>query len=228
MANTQPSPSDATAIVLGATGLVGKALVQQLANAAHVQRVIAITRRPVAYADARIHNRVVDFDNLAAHSDAFHGRWLFSALGTTRKQAGTIAAQRVVDVDYQLQAAKLAAGNGVYHYLLVSSTGANPRSRSAYTKMKGELEQAVQQLGFPRVSIFRPGVLEGTRDASRPGESALAGLLRVAANLPGLSAVRPIPGSDVAKRMVQVSVRSGRGTEVFGPAQVFPSQDQAL
>src|SRR5690606_30813412 len=111
-----------TAIVLGATGLVGRTLVQQLTLAPHVDRLVSVTRRPVEYESPQVVNRVVDFDHVDDFASVFDGHWLFSALGTTRKQAGSIDAQRIVDVDYQFNAAQLAAMNGVQHYLLVSSS----------------------------------------------------------------------------------------------------------
>ncbi len=79
---------------------------------------------------------------------------MFSCLGTTHKQAGSIEAQRKVDLDYQYEAAQLAAGQGVRHYLLVSSFRADADSDNAYLKMKGELEKRVQNLPFERISIF--------------------------------------------------------------------------
>ena len=102
------------------------------------------------------------------------GDVLFSCLGTTKKQAGSIAAQRIVDFDYQLQIAQIAVENGVPHYLLVSSSGANAKSRAAYMKMKGELEEQVKALPFQRISIFQPSLLLGDRPESRFGEQLAA------------------------------------------------------
>ena len=108
-----------TAIVLGATGLVGRNLVEQLSKHAQISQVIAVTRRPVEYQSAKVVNQVVDFEKLHEYESIFKADFLFSCLGTTVKQAGSIAAQRVVDMDYQLQVAKMAAKNKVGHYLLL-------------------------------------------------------------------------------------------------------------
>ena len=93
-----------TAIVIGATGLVGQSLVDQLAAAEHIEKVVTLTRRPVRHASEKVHNQVVRFDHLEDHV-TFAGDLLFSCLGTTRKQAGSIAAQRIIDVEYQYMAA---------------------------------------------------------------------------------------------------------------------------
>lgn len=135
-----------TAIVIGVTGLVGSALVDHLADADHSDKVIMFTRRPVKHSSIKVFNQVVDFDSLEDFASLLSSDYLFSCLGTTRKQAGSIKAQRKIDLDYQFNAARLAADNGVHHYLLVSSSGADEKSSNPYLQMKGELEQRVQSL----------------------------------------------------------------------------------
>lgn len=214
-----------TAIVVGATGLVGRALVEQLVDASHVDRVVTITRRPVGHASPKITNRVVDFERLEEHADAFRGEWLFSALGTTRKEAGSVDAQRRVDLDYQLAAARLAAANGARHYLLVSSSFADATSGNAYLRMKGELEQQVLTLPFERISIFQPSVLIGKRDRSRAGEEVGGFVMRALRIVPGLRRYRPIRGEQVAARMVQASREPGPAVEWFRLDDIFPRGD---
>ena len=211
-----------TAIVIGATGLVGQALTHQLVQADHVDRIITLTRRPAPHASAKVENQVVDFDHLEDHAPLFQGELLFSCLGTTRKQAGSIAAQRRVDLDYQYAAAQLAAANGVSHYLLVSSSMANADHRNPYLQMKGELERRVAQLPFQRISIFQPSVLLGSRPEVRPGEKLAGWILPALCTLPGLRRYRPIRGSQVAAKMIQASQNPGTGLERFVLDQVFP------
>ncbi len=213
---------DQTAIVIGATGLVGSALVDQLFKADHIARIITLTRRPAPRNGERVENHVVDFNRLADHADLFKGDFLFSCLGTTRKQAGAIQAQRRVDLDLQFTAAQLAAAQGTGHYLLVSSSGANARSKSPYLKMKGELEDKVMDLGFKRISIFQPSLLLGNRPETRLGETMGAWVLPLVCRLPGLKRYRPIRGDQVAARMVQVSETPGPPVERFVLDQVFP------
>ena len=218
-----------TAIVLGATGLVGRSLVQQLALGPHVDRVVSVTRRPVKYESPEVVNRVVDFEHLDDFASIFDGHWLFSALGTTRKQAGSIDAQRIVDVDYQFKAAQLAAMNGVQHYLLVSSSGANASSRNDYLRMKGELEERVIALSFARVSIFRPSLLQGHRDQTRLGEKVGGVVLRALQFVPGVRRYRPIRGDQVAARMMEVSgTTMTERVEVFELGEVFPRDTKQI
>ena len=210
------------AIVVGATGLVGRTLVDQLAAADHVDGIVTLTRRPVDHPWPNVVNHVVDFERLDDFASAFQGHWLFSCLGTTRRQAGSVSAQRRVDVDYQLAAARLAAGNGVRHYLLVSSSFADANAGNAYRRMKGELEQRVLALPFARVSIFQPSLLLGEREHSRIGEEIGGPFLRLLTVVPGLRRLRPIRGDQVAAKMVQVSRAPGPPVERFSLDDVFP------
>lgn len=210
-----------TAVVIGATGLVGRALVDQLAHAGHIEKVITLTRRPAGHASATVFNHVVDFDHLEDYGSLFSADFLFSCLGTTRKQAGSIAAQRKVDLDYQFKAAQLAAENGVPHYLLVSSNSASDKSKNPYLKMKGELEQRIQALPFKRVSIFQPSLLMGQRDDFRLGEKLASWLLPGLCLIPGLRRFRPITGEQVAAKMTRVSRQPGDALEWFRLDEIF-------
>jgi uncharacterized protein YbjT (DUF2867 family) len=212
---------DKTAIVLGATGLVGRTLVDQLASAKHIETVITLTRRSAAHPSPKVFNHVVDFNQLEKYVSLFQGDFLFSCLGTTLRQAGSIEAQRQVDVDYQFQAARIAASNGVTHYLLVSSSGANASSNNAYLKMKGELEQQVQSLPFSRISIFQPSLLLGQRTESRFGETIGSLLLPILCLIPGLRRFRPIKAEQVAAKLVHVSDKKGQGIEWFKLDELF-------
>lgn len=210
-----------TAIVIGATGLVGRALVNKLASADHIDNIITLTRRPVNHASSKVENHVVNFNQLADNASLFKGDFLFSCLGTTRSQAGSIAAQREVDLEYQFKAAQLAAQNGVPHYLLISSNGANDKSNNPYLKMKGELEQRILLLPFKRISLFQPSLLMGQRKEFRLGEKLGGLILPVLSFIPGLRRYRPIRGEQVAAKMVQVSQQEGSPLEYFRLDEIF-------
>lgn len=217
-----PSLMGLTAIVLGATGVVGARVVDHLAASPQYHAVHTVTRRPAPHASPKVHNHVVDFERLAEHRGLFRADYLFSCLGTTRKQAGSIAAQRRVDFDYQLVAAQCAAANGVAHYLLVSAMYADAASRNAYSQMKGALEDAVVALPFPRVSIFQPSFIVGHRPDSRPAERAGIAVMQTLSWLPGIRRYRPIRGDDIARRMVGVSLTPGQSREWFRLDDIFP------
>lgn len=219
---------DKTAIVVGATGLVGRALVDQLAEADHIGKVITLTRRSAKHSSAKVMNQVVEFDHLEDYASSFSGDFLFSCLGTTIKQAGSIAAQREVDLDYQFKAAQLAAGNGVHHYLLVSSNAANDKSRNAYLKIKGELEERVKVLPFKRISIFQPSLLLGQRPEFRLGEKLGSLALPLLCIIPWLRRYRPIAGEQVAAKMVQVSRQPGQALEWYRLDEIFIKCERGL
>ena len=210
-----------TAIVIGATGLVGRSLVDQLIHADHIEKIITLTRRPVTNDSAKVINHVVDFEQLENSAPLFKADILFSCLGTTKKQAGSIEAQRVVDLDYQVKAAQLAANNGVSHYLVISSNGANKNSSNPYLKMKGELEEKVRSLPIKRISIFQPSLLLGQRPEFRFAEKLGSYILPVLCRLPGLRRYRPIKGEQVAAKMVQVSQQPGKDREWFRLDEIF-------
>lgn len=211
------------AVVLGATGLVGRALVDCLASSDKVDSIITLTRRECLHTSPKVINHVVDFEQLESHSALFQGDALFSCLGTTIKQAGSIKAQRRVDLDYQYKAAKLAADEGVSHYLLVSSSGANSSSSSAYFKMKGELEDRALNLPFKQISIFQPSLLLGDRVESRLGEDLASLFLPAFCRLPGLTKYRPIRGEEVAQKMLESFLAPVDGVTKLSLDQVFPS-----
>lgn len=211
-----------TVIVVGATGLIGKELVRFLADEPSIARVVTLTRRPITYAGSKVTNHVVDFDNLQDSAKLFKGDVLFSCLGTTAKQAGSIRAQRIVDLDYQLDAARLAAEQGVSHYVLVSSSGANAKSFSPYLKMKGQLEDDVIKLGFEHTSIIQPSLLLGERADARMGEQLASKIMPALCKLSGLGRYQPISGRDVALRMIEVVNSPQPGVERLSLDEVFP------
>lgn len=213
--------SSKIAIVVGGTGLIGKALVDKLANADHISKIITLTRGPAEHFSPKVHNQVIQFNHMEDYAPLFKGDLLFSCLGTTRKQAGSIVAQRMVDLEYQYTAAKLALNNGVCHYLLVSSSGANSHSNNAYLQMKGELEDRVQELSFDHISIFQPSLLLGKREDFRIGEKLGSWVLPVLCALPGLRRFRPIQGEKVAEKMIQVSQNPGPSLERFSLDKIF-------
>jgi uncharacterized protein YbjT (DUF2867 family) len=220
-----------TALVIGATGLIGRHLVDELIASNHFTHVITLTRRPLLIDSAKFENHLVDFERLedsAAHfsSEAFSSdvgstSVLFSCLGTTKKQVGSIEAQRRVDLDYQYDAAKIAREQGISEYFLVSSSGASAQSPSAYLKMKGQLEDKVIALGFPRSVIFRPSLLLGKRTEPRFGEDIAAKVMPLLKYVPLLRTYRPITGQQVAIKMAAVAEREGQGNESYNLDQIF-------
>jgi len=151
----------------------------------------------------------------------------FSSLGTTVKQAGSQEAQKKVDYDYQLAFARAAAKNGVPTYVLVSAASANAASRMFYSRIKGELDREVQQLGFERVRILRPSLLGGERKDSRAGEKIGSALLG-AVNAIGLGRkYREIGADVVARAMINAALDEERGARIFTLDEVFSEAARA-
>lgn len=190
------------ALVLGATGLVGEELTQQLIKDESFGKIVIISRRPLKLNHPKIQVLIVDFDNLSEHALDFQGDVLFSSLGTTIKNARTKEAQYKVDYTYQYNVAKICAENGVHHYVLVSAIGASSKSKVFYSKMKGELEEAVNLLNFESISILQPSVLEGKRKEFRLGEKIGIVVMKLIGFLPYLNKYRVAPVQKVAQCMI--------------------------
>jgi uncharacterized protein YbjT (DUF2867 family) len=210
-----------TAIVLGATGLVGRALVDQLIADARFDRIVVLLRRDVQYTSSKVQANVVNFDDPKTWRELVKGDVLFSTLGTTMKQAGSKEAQYKVDFTYQYEAARTAAENGVETYVLISSAGASAKSFIFYSKMKGELEEAISKLPFKRISIIRPGLLSGNRTEHRAGEKLMIKVLNVLHHLPGLGGQKPIDVSIVARAMINAYFQQRSAALVYELSEVF-------
>ncbi len=210
-----------TAIVIGATGVVGREVVKELSAQDEVSEIITLTRREYDFESPKVINYVVNFEELDNYADLIQGEYLFSCLGTTKSQAGSIEAQKVVDVDYQYQIAKIAQKNGTHHYHLVSSPGADESSKNAYLQMKGDLEQKVKTLDFASRTFYRPSLLVGERPDFRLGEKVGIVAASVLTYVPGLKKYRAIEGKDVAKKMVFEAMKAKRGTKTFELDDLF-------
>ncbi len=185
-----------TALVIGATGLVGKQLVNQLLSNERYTAIKLFVRRPTQIEDPKIKEYLIDIT----------GDILFSCLGTTLKQAGSKKAQYRIDYTYQYEFARIASENAVPDYMLISSPSANPKSMLFYTRIKGELEEAVKKLGFSKICIIQPSVLSGNRPEKRPGEEIGGKIINALGRIfPFARKYRSISGETVAKAMVALA-----------------------
>ena len=156
-------------LLVGATGLVGQAVMQQALADPRVSGLVAPARKPLP-AQPRLHNPVVDFDQLPPDAEWWNADAVICTLGTTIRVAGSQAAFRRVDYDYPLAVARLALLHGANTFVLTSASGANPDSRIFYSRTKGELERDLASLGYASLSFVRPGLLGGERTQRRPAE----------------------------------------------------------
>lgn len=188
-----------TALIIGGTGLVGKELTSLLLEDNRYDRVVLLLRSPLE----RVHEKLVQVEynfNEPDHS-LVKGDELFCCLGTTIKAAGSKAAFFKVDHDYIIQTATTAFQNGIKKMAMVSSLGANKRSRFFYNKTKGETEESARQVGFQNLYIFRPSLLLGERPVKRAGEMFATFLVKnISFLVPGK--YKAIHGRQVAKAMI--------------------------
>lgn len=189
------------ALLIGATGATGSDLLQLLLGDSKVERVAIFVRRDPQITHPKLEVHLIDFDKKEQWRHLVKGDILFSCLGTTLKDAGSKEAQWKVDHDYQYRFAEAARENGVGTLLLVSSMNASLKSPFFYARMKGELEEAVRKLGFPRLMIFRPPSLirKGSDRAMERVGVKLIGFL----NRQGLlKSMGPMPTERLAQAML--------------------------
>jgi len=206
-----------TALVAGASGLVGGHLLRLLLEDRDYERVTSLGRRELPLTHKKLAQRVVDFDRLAEVADVPRVHDVFCCLGTTIRKAGSQEAFRKVDYGYPLELARVAVRHRASQFLLVTALGANPGSRIFYNRVKGEVEEAVKRLQFDGIHIFRPSLLVGKRAESRPAERLTVALVPLVAwaFVGPLRAYRPIRADRVARAMVRVAKEAGRGVHVY-------------
>jgi uncharacterized protein YbjT (DUF2867 family) len=193
-----------TALLAGATGLVGEHVLQLLLEDARYDKVTAVVRRPLA-SHAKLRCVVADFDHLADHAAELQADDVFCCLGTTMKTAGSKEAFRKVDYDYVVNLAVLARRRGATKFALVSAVGASLKSPAFYPLVKAEAERDVAKLEYEAVHIFHPSFLLGERKEHRPGEKYGIALFRVVEPLllGPTRRYRSIQAADVARAMLE-------------------------
>lgn len=200
-------------LIAGATGLVGGLVLERALSDPRVATVVAPTRRPIANHD-KLENVVVDFDALPADTRWWTVDGVVSALGTTRAMTPDAATYRAIDHDYPLAIATHARAHGATSLALVSSLGADPCSRFAYMRLKGEVERDVAALGYSSLTIAQPSVLAGRREGVRFGERAFEAMLGVVAPMIP-SKWRISPADAVAAALLEAVIAERPGTRIL-------------
>jgi len=206
--------------VIGASGLVGHELLVQLLDHSEFEKVRIFVRRTTGIVHPKLEEQIIDFDNKESWNPLVKGDVLFSTLGTTIKTAKTKENQYRVDFTYQYEFAKAASENGVTAYLLVSSMGANPKSSVFYSRMKGELEDAVAKLSFQKLVIIRPSILDGDRQEKRAGEKVGLILSRFVTKFI-LKFYKPTPVDLLASKLIRLSLQKVPGIITVGGLEIF-------
>ncbi len=208
-----------TALIAGASGLVGGHVLARLLTSPDYARVIAVTRKRLAVEHPKLTQIVTPLDAVESAVAELGARVddAFCALGTTIKIAGSQAQFRHVDFDYVVGFAQAAKAAGAKRFQLVSAIGAGAGSTIFYSRVKGEAEDAISALGFAALNIFRPGMLIGARAEPRPLESIVGALTPLLNPLMigGASVYKSIRGETVADAMVAAALRGGDGRRVL-------------
>ena len=206
--------------IIGSTGLVGHQLLTQILDHSEFEKVRIFVRRTTGIVHPKLEEQIIDFDQPESWRHLVQGDVLFSTLGTTIKTAKTKENQFRVDFTYQYEFAKVASENGVQAYLLVSSLGANPKSSVFYSRMKGELEDAIAKLPFRKLVIIRPSILDGDRQEKRAGEKVGLILSRFVTRFI-LKVYKPTPVNLLASKMISLSLQKVPGIITIGGLDLF-------
>ena len=207
--------------VIGASGLVGQQIINQLLFHSEFDKIRIFVRRKTRFIHPNLEEKIIDFDQPESWKQLVQGDILFSTLGTTIRNVKTRKNQYRVDFTYQYEFAKAASENGVSTFILVSSMGANPKSFFFYSRMKGELEESVKKLNFKKLIILRPSILDGNRSEKRSGEKMALIFSRLFTRII-FKKYRPTPVQVLASEMVSQSIDQKVGFSLIESGEINP------
>jgi len=200
-----------TAIIAGASGLIGRSLTQMLLNSKDYGQVIALVRKPLGIQHDKLKELTIDFDELSTMDSFPKVDDVFCALGTTMKKAGSKEAFYKVDYTYPYQLAQRAIKEGARRFFLVSAMGSNIDSRNFYNRVKGEIEHQISFLTYRTIYIFKPSLLRGDRKENRPGEKFAQIMTRIIPFIGPWKKYRPIHADKVADAIMKVAKQEDKG-----------------
>lgn len=211
--------NELTAVVIGATGLTGTSLVEQLLLDSNFKSIRILVRKTVNLSHPKLEQFVVDFDDINDYASKFgEGDIIFCCVGTTQKKVkNDKIAYEKVDYDIPVNAARIGMQKNFKKYLLVSAIGAKEQSTNFYLGLKGKTENAIAAIPFESVSIFRPSLLLGKRNEQRFGEKIARGIAEVFSFTfyGALRKYHPVDAKNVAAAMIQQSKSEERGVHYF-------------
>lgn len=159
-----------TAILLGATGLTGGLLLKDLLESESYEKVKLFSRSSVGFEHRNMEEYLIDLFELDKHVDKFTGDVVFCCIGTTKSKTPDKETYKKIDFGIPVTAVKLARKNRIDTFVVMSSMGADPKSRVFYNKVKGEMEEEVLNQGIPNTYILQPSLIGGKREEKRFGE----------------------------------------------------------
>lgn len=206
-----------SALLVGASGLVGGELLNCLLIGQEYSEVLILVRKPLGLKHPKLKEHLIEFEDLAQYKDLFKVNDVFCCLGTTIKKAGSQDAFKKVDVEYPLEIARLAKEMRAEKFLIISSMGANSKSAVFYSRMKGMLEQRLKEIWSESLYIFRPSLLLGDRKEIRFGESASAFLTKGISFIfvGALKKYKPIAAETVANGLYKAAQSNSEGIHTY-------------
>lgn len=209
-------------IIVGASGLIGSNLLSQLITSEDITEITILVRKQHGISNPKLKEIVIDFDKLNEYASQIQGDILFCCLGTTKNKTPEAQEYRRIDLEYPLSLAKIGLQNGVSQFHLVSSMGADPKSNSAYLKLKGELETELKKLNIKSIHIYQPSFLEGNRHENRPIEKIMLPLMKLINPLlrGNFENYRSIKAETVAKAMINQSKKELTGIFTYQSKQI--------
>ncbi len=203
-----------SALLLGASGLVGGHCLNLLLEDDHYDLVRIFVRKELPIQHKKLQQRVVDFDQLEYYAEQMKVNDIYCCLGTTIKKAGSQDNFYKVDFTYPFEVSRIAIRQGVEQFLIVTAMGASPQSKVFYNRVKGNIEEALAKLNFRTLMIFRPSFLLGHRPETRTGERIGIFLFRLFSFLliGRWRKFRAIPARTVAEAMITMAKLNLQGT----------------
>ena len=208
---------DKIALVAGASGLIGSRLLDELVKSKEYGTIKALVRKGTKINVPEVTTVVVDFDHLNEFGNELMADVVFCCLGTTMKKARTREQFYKVDFTYPFILGQIAAENKSSQFHIISSIGSSPKSLFYYSRVKGEIEQAISNLPIPNINIYRPSLLLGQRQERRTGEQIGALFAKTLAPiiLGPAKKYRAIEAIVVARALVKVSLKKLKGTHIY-------------
>ncbi|WP_169942274.1 NAD(P)H-binding protein [Campylobacter sp. RM15925] len=208
-----------TALVVGATGVVGREIVRQLCEDEDYLRVFVWTRRDLDFAHEKLDVKKIDFDKIS-EIKLFYVDEIYCALGTTLRKARSKERFLKVDVEYVTEVAKWGKLSGAKSFSMISSLKADVNSGVFYFRAKGEAENAVKELGYDSLMIFHPSLIKGQREEFRVFENFMITMFKlIPKNF--FSSMRPMSGKQIAQAVLKVAKNPPAGAKIYRPQDVI-------
>jgi uncharacterized protein YbjT (DUF2867 family) len=205
-----------TAVIIGATGLVGSHVLEQILKDDAFSKVRILVRRPLTINHPKLEIQIVDFNNYDEYKTKLGtGQCIFCCIGTTNTNVkGDKTEYRKIDFDIPVNAARFGKDAGFQQFLIVTAASANSNSRIFYNRLKGEVEEVIATFGYPSLRIFRPSFLLGNRTEQRMGERIFKSIFKaIAFLLP--SSMKPVEAADVANAMITAAKKGKAGMNLY-------------